>query len=152
MSVQKSVILGVGAAAVVVAALSAQVPTPQTLPGAPMSNRNSMVTPRLEGWVRNPDGTATILVGYFNRNPTAVDIPVGPANQIMPGGPDLGQPTRFLPGRQWGMFSITVPKDFGTKKYTWTVAAYNQPATITLWVNPPYAVDPYLSEFTGNTP
>jgi hypothetical protein len=146
-----------GAAAVVAGTVlvgSGQTPgqTSPSLPGAPMANKGTMVTPRLEGWFRNPDGTATILMGYFNRNQSPVDIPIGPNNKIDPSGPDQGQPTRFLPGRQWGMFSITVPKDFGTKKFTWTIAAYNQPATITLWTNPPYLVSPFISEFSGNTP
>ena len=33
----------------------------------------------------------------------------------------MGQPTHFLTGRQYGMFAISVPKDFGTKKLTWTL-------------------------------
>ena len=40
------------------------------------------------------------------------DIPIGPNNRIEPGGPDMGQPTHFLPGRQYGMFSIPVPREF----------------------------------------
>ncbi len=53
-----------------------------------------------------------------------LDIPVGPNNRVDPGGPDRGQPTHFLPGRQWGVFTITVPKDFGPdKKITWTIVS-----------------------------
>ena len=37
-------------------------------------------------------------------------MPIGPNNRIEPGGPDLGQPTHFLPGRQIGMFTVTVPE------------------------------------------
>jgi hypothetical protein len=44
-----------------------------------------------------------------------LDIPIGPDNSIEPGGPDYGQPTHFLTGRQYGMFAILVPKDFGTR-------------------------------------
>ena len=65
-----------------------------------------------------------MLVGYFNRNAKeALDIPVGPNNRIEPGGPDMGQPTYFETRRQWGVFTIRVPKDFGTKKLTWTLTA-----------------------------
>ena len=72
----------------------------------------------------NSDGTFSILFGYYNRNhKQELDIPVGPDNQIEPGGPDQGQPTHFLTGRQWGVFTVTVPKDFGTKKLTWTLTA-----------------------------
>lgn len=152
MSVQRSVILGLGFAVVIAGTMLEITGQTQSLPGAPMSNRQTLVTPRLEGWYRNPDGTATILAGYFNRNANIVDVPIGPNNRIEPQGPDQGQPTRFLPGRQWGMFSITVPKDFGHKKFTWTIVANNQPATITLWMNPPYIVSPFISEFDGNTP
>src|SRR6185503_1008391 len=130
-----------------------QVPGAPPLPGAPHARVNNSVTPATEGWFRNADGTATIIVGYFNRNQNqVVDVPIGPNNKIEPGGPDQGQPTHFLPNRQWGMFSVTVPTDFGTKKLTWTIVANGQPASITLWTNPPYLVSPFLSEFTGNTP
>ena len=43
-----------------------------------------------------------------------------------PGGPDQGQPTHFLTGRQWGMFAVKVPADFGTNKLTWTLVANGQ--------------------------
>src|SRR5439155_24584389 len=77
----------------------------------PLSNsireRGSSVTGAFEGWYRNPDGSISLLVGYFNRNTKQeLDISVGPHNQIEPGGPDQGQPTHFLTGRQWGVFSI----------------------------------------------
>src|ERR1700678_757228 len=73
------------------------------------------VTGAFEGWFANPDGTFSLLLGYFNRNATQeLDIPIGPGNKIEPGGPDQCQPTHFLPRRQWGMFTVTVPKDFGS--------------------------------------
>ncbi len=158
MSVYRSVIAGIGVVAVTAGAMLTglgQTPAPAVpqLPGAPMATSGSFVTPRLEGWFRNADGTATIIVGYFNRNQSEVlDVAVGPNNKIEPGGPDQGQPTHFLTGRQWGMFSVTVPKDFGTKKLTWTVVANGQPASITLWINPPYNVSPLVKETDGNTP
>src|ERR1051326_2343670 len=71
------------------------------------------VTGAYEGWYPNADGTYSMLIGYFNRNSKETfDVPVGPNNRIEPGGPDQGQPTHFLPRRQWGVFTITVPKDF----------------------------------------
>ena len=52
------------------------------------------VVPIFEGWERNPDGTFNMLFGYLNRNyEEELDIPVGPDNNIEPGGPDQGQPT-----------------------------------------------------------
>ena len=80
-----------------------------------------------------PDGTFTLLIGYFNRNRAeTLEIPVGPNNRIEPGGPDYGQPTYFLPRRQWGVFTIVVPKDFGTKKLTWTIVANGETTEIPL--------------------
>ena len=91
----------------------------------PLRGFGASVTPAYEGWFNNADGTHSFLIGYLNRNNTqSVDIPIGPANRIEPGGPDHGQPTHFLPGRQTGMFVITVPKDFGkTQRLTWSITA-----------------------------
>ena len=72
------------------------------LPLEPEGDRGEAVFPALEGWYRNADGSYTILLGYFNRNAGPVDIPVGPDNQIQPGGPDLGQPSHFHSRPQLG--------------------------------------------------
>jgi hypothetical protein len=130
-----------------------QQPPPPRLPLAPPARSGTTVTPALEGWFRNPDGTATIMIGYMNRNQQQVlDIPVGPENRIEPGGPDYLQPTHFDRGRGWGVFTITVPKDFGTKRLTWTLVSNGQTQAITLWLNEPYAIDPLSAADTGNTP
>ena len=56
-----------------------QVPVPPNTPRPPMAptTKSGMsVTPGLEGWFRNADGTGTILIGYMNRNQDQVlDIP-----------------------------------------------------------------------------
>src|SRR5882724_3065665 len=81
------------------------------LPFEPQHQSGQTVTGAFEGWFSNPDGTFSILVGYYNRNQAQVlDIPIGPNNKIEPGGPDRGQPTHFIVGRQWGVFTINVPK------------------------------------------
>src|SRR5262249_8202998 len=72
-------------------------------------------------------------------------------NRIEPGGPDQGQPTHFLTGRQWGVFTVTVPKDFGTKKLTWTLVANGQTTVIPMSLNPLWEVSPFI-EASGNTP
>ena len=93
----------------------------------PVGQRRRSDLPAFEGWGPLKDGTNALLLGYFNRNKEqALDIPIGPDNRIEPGGPDYGQPTHFLTGRQYGMFAIPVPKDFGTKKLTWTIVANGQ--------------------------
>ena len=133
------------------------VPAPR-MPLAPQPQMGAAITPAYEGWVRHADGTATMIVGYNNRNQNqALDIPVGPNNRIDPGGPDFGQPTHFLTGgarngRQYGVFAITVPKDFATKRLTWTIVANGQAQSIPLWLNVPYAVGPYFRADNGNSP
>src|SRR5262249_57180565 len=91
----------------------------QTLPLEPAHETGASITGAFEGWFKNADGTFSLLLGYFNRNTKQeVDLAVGPDNRIEPGGPDQGQPTHFLTGRQWGMFTVKVPADFGTKNLT----------------------------------
>jgi len=108
------------------------------------------VTGAYEGWYPNPDGTFTMLVGYFNRNSKeTLDIPVGPNNRIEPGGPDQGQPTHLLPRRQWGVFTITVPKDFGDQRLTWTITANGQTTSIPLNLNPLWVLSPF-KDASGN--
>ena len=81
----------------------------QQMPLEPPHDSGQSITGAFEGWFPNPDGSLNILVGYYNRNTKQeIDIPPGPNNRIEPGGPDQGQPTHFLPGRQWGMFTIRV--------------------------------------------
>lgn len=119
----------------------------------PIRERGSSVTGAYEGWYRNKDGSANLLVGYFNRNTKQeLDIPIGPNNRIEPGGPDQGQPTHFLPSRQWGVFTIKVPADFGTKKLTWTLVANGQTNTITLHTNKDWVVEPFEDPASKNTP
>ncbi len=122
-------------------------------PIEPPHNSGQGVTPAFEGWYSNPDGSANILVGYYNRNlKEALDIPVGPNNRIEPGGPDRGQPTHFDPGRHWGVFTIVVPKDFGPgNKINWTIVANGKTASIPLSLNPLWVISPF-SDATGNTP
>src|ERR1041384_1302564 len=80
----------------------------QQLPFEPTHESGQSVTGAFEGWFPNADGSISLLAGYFNRNAKQeFDISPGPNNRIEPGGPDQGQPTHFLPGRQWGVFTIT---------------------------------------------
>ena len=81
-----------------------------------------------------------------------MDIPIGPNNHIEPGGPDHGQPTHFLTGRQWGVFAVAVPKDFGTRRMTWTLTANGHVSVVQFWLNPPYWVDFYRHQATLNEP
>ena len=120
----------------------------------PLRGFGAGVTPAYEGWFTNADGTHNFLIGYLNRNFTKpVDIPIGPNNRIEPGGPDLGQPTHFLPGRLTGVFLITVPKDFGkTQRLTWSLTANGQTNSIPFWMNDVYEVSPFTDVAVGNKP
>jgi hypothetical protein len=119
----------------------------------PVTNSGGPIYATFEGWGPLKDGTTALLLGYFNRNRTQiVDIPIGPDNNIEPGGPDYGQPTHFLVGRQYGMFAITVPKDFGNKKLTWTINANGHKTVVSFWTNPPYWIDFYKNGANGNEP
>src|SRR5262249_41988094 len=116
-------------------------------------DRGQGVTGAFEGWFRNQDGSYSILVGYFNRNlKEEVDIPIGPNNRIEPGGPDRGQPTHFLSRRQWGVFTVTVPADFGTARLTWMLAANGQTTVIPLHLDPLWEISPFSEIGVGNTP
>jgi hypothetical protein len=142
--------LGVVLAGSGLRAASGQAPGP--VPMEPLHDSGQSVTGAFEGWYQNPDGSFTMLVGYMNRNvKQALDIPVGPDNRIEPGGPDRGQPTHFLPRRQWGVFTIVVPMDFGNTKLTWTIVANGQTSVIPLSVNPLWTIDPFRHAM-GNTP
>ena len=118
----------------------------------PLGSTGEAVYPAVEGWGPLKDGSNVLLIGYFNRNKEPVDVPIGPDNRIEPAGPDYGQPTHFLSGRQWGVFSITVPKDFGTKKLTWTLTANGHTSSVQLWLNPKYWIDFYKNGANGNEP
>jgi hypothetical protein len=64
----------------------------------------------------------------------------------------MGQPTHFATGRQWGVFSIKLPKDFGTKKLTWTIVANGLTNAITLHTQADYVVEPFEDAANKNTP
>ena len=118
----------------------------------PPHDSGQSVTAAFEGWFPNPDGTFSILFGYFNRNfKEEQDIPIGPENRIEPGGPDQGQPTHFLTRRQWGVFTVTVPKDFGAKKLTWTLVANGKTTQIPAGLDTLWEVAPF-KDATNNTP
>jgi hypothetical protein len=125
----------------------------QSLPVEVSRESGNSVTGAFEGWFKNPDGTFSLLLGYYDRNQKQeVDIPVGPNNRIEPGGPDRGQPTHFLPGRAWGLFAVKVPADFGQNKITWTLVANGKTTVIPASLNMDYEISPFMEASIGNTP
>jgi hypothetical protein len=100
------------------------------------------VAPAYEGFEANPDGTFNLVFGYLNRNYEEVlDTPIGPANNIEPGGPDQGQPTHFLPRRRRFEFRIKVPKDFGDKELVWTLTTRGKTEKAYGTLKPDYILD-----------
>jgi hypothetical protein len=91
--------------------------------GAQSYSRGQNISPAFEGWERNPDGSYNFLFGYMNRNwEEELNVPIGPDNNIEPGGPDQGQPTHFLPRRNRFVFRVRVPADFGEQReMVWTL-------------------------------
>ena len=126
----------------------------QTAVPEPRRSFGASITGAFEGWFYNPDGSRSFLVGYYNRNSQqTVDVPIGPNNRIEPGGPDMGQPTHFLPGRQWGMFIVPVPREFKpTDSYVWTIIANGQTTSIPLRLHADYVMSPFKEIAVGNTP
>ena len=125
----------------------------QTLAVEPLKDSGSNIYPAFEGWYQNPDGSFTLLAGYYNRNKKQVlDIPIGPENKIEPGGPDQGQPTHFEVGRGWGTIAIKVPKDFGDKKLIWTLTANGRTVSVPFGLTKGYQIEPFLDAAMGNRP
>jgi hypothetical protein len=101
------------------------------------------IAPAYEGWEQDADGSKWFVFGYMNRNwVEEIDIPPGPNNTIMPGGPDLGQPTHFLPRRNRFMFRIAVPKNFTEKdELIWTLTAHGVTEKAWATLRPDYLLD-----------
>jgi hypothetical protein len=117
--------------------------------------RGQIVSPVYEGWYRLGD-TTYALFGYYNRNlEEIVEIPIGPANKLEPGPHDQNQPTRFYPGRHYGVFGIAVPADRSGMEVTWTLTNRGQTLSIPAFIDQQYVVHPQQEQggmYPGNTP
>jgi hypothetical protein len=119
MNVRVAMLAATGLCAVVAQNL------PQTYIPQTKFSRGQDVVPSFDGWLRNADGTFTMVFGYFNRNlEEELVIPTGQDNKLEPGLPDQGQPTYFLPRRHAWTFRVKVPADWGTgKELVWTLTS-----------------------------
>jgi len=123
------------------------------LPMEPLHDSGQGVTAAYEGWFKNPDGSYSMLFGSFNRNmKQELDVPIGDGNRIEPGPPDQGQPTHFLPQRQWGIFTVTVPQNFGTQKLTWTIVVNGVATAVPAHLDARWEINPFFDVGVGNTP
>ncbi len=110
--------------------------------GAQSYSRGQNASPAFEGWELNEDGSFNFLFGYMNRNwDEEIDVPIGPDNNIEPGGPDQGQPTRFLPRRNRFVFRVRVPKDWSQKELIWTLTTKGKTEKAYATLRPDYFID-----------
>ncbi len=113
-----------------------------TLVAAQTYSRGQNASPAYEGWEQNADGTFNFLFGYMNRNwEEEIDVPIGPDNNIEPGGPDQGQPTHFLPRRNRFVFRARVPKDWDQKELVWTLTTKGKTEKAYASLRPDYFID-----------
>lgn len=105
-------------------------------------SRGQNVSPAYEGWEQNADSSFSFLFGYMNRNwEEELDVPIGPDNNIEPGGPDQGQPTRFLPRRNRFVFRVRVPSTWGQKELVWTLTTRGRTERAYATLRPDYFID-----------
>ena len=127
-------------AVVAIAAAPALLPPPAEAQWA--HDRGQNVVPAFEGWEANADGTFNMVFGFFNRNcKEVVHVPIGPDNNVEPGGPDRGQPTRFIPRRTEFVFKVPVPADFGDQELVWTLTAHGRTEKAYASLRPEYVLD-----------
>ena len=104
--------------------------------------KGQSVDPAYEGWEQNPDGSLNLVFGYLNRNwEEQIDVPVGPDNNIEPGGEDQGQPTHFYPRRNLFVFRVRVPEDWGEKELVWTLTTKGETYKAYATLRPDYFIN-----------
>jgi hypothetical protein len=130
-----NLLLAVSALTLVVAGVSAQTRY--------MYLNGESVAPAYEGWWPNPDGSFTMFFGYMNSNwEEEFDVPIGLANGFEPVDADQGQPTHFYPRRNPFLFTVRVPKDFGTKELIWTLTTHGKTLKAYASLKSDYQIDP----------
>jgi hypothetical protein len=107
-------------------------------------NSGQGVQPIFEGWSRAPDGSIDMHFGYLNRNYVEMPhIPVGPNNNIDPGGPDRGQPTFFYTRTNRNLFKVNVPKDWPINRdVVWTLTVNGKTEKAFGWLRVEWEIDP----------
>ena len=116
-------------------------------------SRGQNVAPTFEGWIRNPDGSFDFVFGYLNRNyEEVINIPIGPDNNIQPGGPDRGQPTHFDPRRTKALFKVRISKEWDPKqRVVWSLTAHGRTDVARGWLQPEWEIEDGLRTREGET-
>jgi hypothetical protein len=90
-----------------------------------------VVGPMFNGWIKNKDGSVTMVFGFANKNQEEiVDIPLGENNKIEPAQFDGVQPTHFpvysrggfVGIQERGTFAVTVPAEMAGTEVVWTLS------------------------------
>lgn len=138
-----------GAVAASLAGSTAFAQSQPLLPSYPKLAFGGTISPAYDGWFDNADGTRTFMMGYYSRNwEEPIEVPVGPNNHFEPGDPDRGQPTHFRPNRNFGMFTVTVPKTFKEKLF-WVITVNGVTQRVALATTPDYNITPQHSSEEG---
>ena len=126
----------------------------EPLPLEPLRPSGLAVSPVYEGWYPNTDGTLSLSFGYMNRNSEEVlEVPVGAANSLDGPLPEQGLPTRFLPRRHYGVFTVVVPPGFAADdQVLWTLDVRGRRFAIPGRLNPLYQIDALGAPATGDRP
>ncbi len=115
------------------APLHAQLPErlrdyPTGTPGA----SGESVAPMFNGWVKNEDGSTTMVFGFANLNRDAtVDVPLGTNNKLEPEQFQGAQPTHFpvynrggfVGIQERGAFAVNVPAEMAGTEVIWTLTS-----------------------------
>lgn len=137
--------------------LNAQLPTSLThFSDDPLRPGGQHVIPIYDGWFPNNDGTATMCFGYFSLNTEeAIDVPLGPANNLTPAEFDGVQPTHFDPvpapeltrpyRHHWCVFSVTVAEDYADD-VVWTLETQGDSLNVPGSLLPAYVLDEVATE------
>lgn len=88
-----------------------------TLTYSVVSSLPQPITPLVECVKNNGGGSYTARFGYRNDNTKSVFVPVGTNNKFSPTPENRGQPTIFLPGRNYQVFSV----NFDGKNLVWNI-------------------------------
>jgi hypothetical protein len=143
MRFRLSIILGVLLLGVIGISSRAAAQPDGLLSGNIKYNAGQTVQPIFEGWTKNADGSFNLFFGYLNRNHVQeLHVPVGPENQIEPGGPDRGQPTYFYTRFNRQLFSVTVPANWGQKEVIWTLVTNGRSERAVGWLRPDWEISP----------
>ena len=120
---------------------------PEHLRNYPLASRKASgdaIAPMFNGWIRNEDGSTTMIFGFANKNSKeVVDIPLGANNRLEPAEYDGVQPTHFptytrrgfVGIQERGVFAVTLPPDQKDTEVVWHLShggySYSIPARAT---------------------